>query len=161
MIKSNVMKPVKHKPTMSPLQCDHCRKIWYGMFCASNARIVPQGRMLCVNCWGALDNHLYNHQEYEAIADHTGEDTDEWKKGYPLFFGAAAQWIEDPKQDPRPRKNPYASRVPKWVRIAIEAGKMVPNDEYIYTVTTCGDNLVKVDKTLDRSELKPGSGKVY
>src|SRR5437588_2409965 len=46
-------------PITTPMQCDHCRRIWYGMVCNSEThRIVPQGKILCVNCWSDFDNHL-------------------------------------------------------------------------------------------------------
>src|SRR5271157_665066 len=103
-------KVIKHKPTMPPLQCDHCGKIWYGMVCNSEThRIVPRSKILCVNCWSDLDNHLYKHREYQVVTSYIGEDDAEWKNGYPEFFEAAIKWIQAASK----RRKTVYSHVPK------------------------------------------------
>jgi len=152
--KDIIMKIIKHKPTMSPIQCDHCKQIWYGMYYTDKRDIIPAGKILCYNCWNALDIYLcqYCNNQLEEIYN-AEEDNDGWKQNYPRFFQIATEWIEDRLRKPIPKKK-YCSTVPKWVRIAIDTGEMIPGDEYVYTVTTSDDSLVQVEKTMDRSVLK-------
>jgi len=141
------MKAVKHKPTLAPSQCDCCLKIWYGMGVFTDTRVtIPTGIALCYRCWIRFDDYTNTLGDWEEINSRDDSDDQRWKKGYPQFFEAAKLWV----QKAAPKKRRYRG-VPEWMRVAVDSGKVVPNDEYVYTITSCGDRIMQVVKTSQSS----------
>lgn len=147
------MKTIRHKPTVSPVQCNSCKQIWYGSFYnVADNPLIPQGQILCHHCLKALGFYLLkkDEQTFSKVweAHNEQENNQEWKKAYLQFFEMAKQWIGRNASEPNQIEKAYASTVPKWARTAIDLGKMTPNDEYVYTVTTQGDTVVQVEKVI-------------
>jgi hypothetical protein len=139
---------IRHRATLPPVQCHRCKKIFYGSYSDDRDRIVPRGYLLCLRCYVQMESHFRYHPDFIAVHSHqTG--TEEWKDAYPDFFNAVTEWIASST----PKAVKY-SRVPKWVRSAIETGKMVPNDDHVYYVSTQGNSVVMIDRTRDRSGLQ-------
>jgi hypothetical protein len=137
------MKTTKHRPAEAPAQCDHCSVVTYEDIHDSQEVIVPEGFVLCHACWLDLEKHLsiYNSPE---LADAHEHNTKEWKRSYPQFMQIAAKWIRAKKR--LPQKKRFHRSVPKWMRLAINVGKVTPGDSDIYIVTTCSDEVIEVER---------------
>lgn len=152
------MKAIRHKPTLSPSQCAHCFRIWYGGFCSGNESgqvIIPDGVVLCLKCWNALDNFLYSllPDLYRSISNRADAHS------HPVFYAEAQKWIADHQQKPCKLDNLYrGGGVPKWMQNAIEDGLVEPNDSTVYTIVSRGNAPIHVERSQDRSTLPPLKG---
>jgi hypothetical protein len=92
-----------------------------------NQAIIPPDKVLCVQCWSALDHHLYQH--HRALYKRMEEQSS-------ALHGLAREWIADKHHPPRPRPltKRFSSSVPQWMRSAIDAGMVKTNSEEKYVV---------------------------
>jgi hypothetical protein len=144
-------KATKHKPTLAPWRCSHCNCTWYGWH-NSRKTIIPIGVILCHSCYNALDNYMFEQDRdlWQEACHHPEQEDDEWKRDHPQFVVQAKRWVDNTT----PKKNTYDATVPKWMRIAIDSGEVMPNSEYVYAITSLEDGTVQVEKNLDRSVLR-------
>lgn len=144
---------ITKKPTLGPLQCDHCTRIWYGSFKRGGEKWTPDGATLCLNCWSELDEYLYRHfpERYNlSWAFMKPEDI-------PFIHEQGRKWIADKNRKPLAPKNIYrGGGVPQWMQRAIEKGLVKTNGEdvYIITVRAADNEPVSVDVSQDHSVLR-------
>lgn len=137
---------IKHHATLAPFACAHCGLMWYG-----TTTDTLEGVVLCAKCSAAMDR--YACDTHRGLYDQTAGSI----KAHPQLKQAALDWVADPHQKPLPRTGDtrFLSSVPRWMRSAIDAGLVKPNDMEIYIVFSRPDQtVVRVKTTQDRSALR-------
>lgn len=143
------MKTIRRKPTLSPWQCAHCDRAWYGMR-ATLEGLLDDGVEICYLCRNALEKFLEQRFYADMQAYWCREGVSE------RLRTAVRQWIADKNKEPRRPKDIYrGGRVPRWMRIALDRGLVKPNIWDVYTVTTLDDEPISVEVTQDTSTLRP------
>lgn len=137
------------KPTLGPIECNHCHKVWYGEF--HTGTYIPDGKILCLYCWSELDEWLYRNfkQIYNTSWAYMKPEN------IPTVHAKAEIWIADSTKKPLRPNNIYrGGGVPKWMQSAIEKGLVVLGSGLVYIVTTDGNEAISAETSQDRTLLK-------
>jgi len=144
------------KRANAPLACGHCKRIWYGMWPSGNDSqyFIPEGVMLCTNCWDKLELHLNIYADktvshvfvvLETSLQGTLSDTEK-EANLAILHEEARKWIADPTKKPTPSKNPYDKSVPYWMRDAVNKGLVEPNSHKVYKIEHTGKEALSVEE---------------
>lgn len=146
---------VKHRSTMPPIECEHCGKVWYGMYHGS--KFAPE-TVLCLKCWNELDtyycrNHrdLYDLRRESPWAADPKKITNEQSEQITKLTQA---WIQNKKNTPHSRQKSFDASVPRWMRSAIKSGMIKTNEKIAYIVYSQGQIARRVEVTT-QSTLRP------
>lgn len=137
-------KRVVHKPTLPPFTCIHCGYSWYGYV---SLREGLPNLILCTRCYNAAITALF--KVFPRFYDDEGHTL-------PEVTAAWLAWTHDPTKKPLPRGEGrrFHQSVPQWIRQALTSGQMVPNGDLVYTITMRDNEIVSIEATEDRGQLK-------
>lgn len=140
----------KMKPTLGPMECNHCHRIWYGT--RSKGTWVPHETILCRDCWHELDEYLYH--QFPGIYTLSQESIK--PEHISALHVEAKTWVADSGRMPHRPKNLFRDGgVPRWMQSALKKGLVRTNssDVYVVTVDEAGEAL-SVETSQDRTLLR-------